>query len=123
MVSDVDSRRQVARAAYIARRGDLGLTQEDVARLADVAVRTVVNWESQGVWPNAKTRARLEKAVQWEPGQLEQLAASVPEGISPETLERLGKLTRPQREWLVGWLLEHRPRGGGGNGSPRQSEA
>ena len=116
MADDVKGRRQVAVAVFIARRGELGLTQEAVAYRASLAARTVRNFESQGVWPNAKTRAGLERAVDWPAGELARLAAGPPRDVDPELIDRILKLSRAEWEWLVGWLTDEirsRPREGG----------
>lgn len=92
-MADADMRRRikVAAAAFAARRGDLGLTQEETARRGNVSVRTVINFESQGTRPNAVSRARLERAVQWPSGEIDRIA-------SPPEDERLSSRLRAQIE-------------------------
>ena len=67
-------RRELVARRFADRRDQLGLTQEKVAQRADVAVRTVANFESQGRWPNVRTRTRLERAVEWPPGEIARIA-------------------------------------------------
>jgi transcriptional regulator with XRE-family HTH domain len=62
-------RERVARYA-VARRGALGLTQEQLAERAGVTVKTVYNLESGGRWPQARTRGAIEGALRWRAGDL-----------------------------------------------------
>lgn len=101
---DRERRRQIAAAAFAARRGELGLTQQQVAERAGVAVRTVHNAESGEKWPNALTRGRLERAVRWATGELSRLASPPRRAPSPELLERVSQLTPEERQWLLDWL-------------------
>lgn len=93
MPDDMKRRREIARHAYIARRGELGLTQEQVARRGDIVVRTVQNFES-GKWPNARSRARLEKAVDWPPGEIDRVAS----GQGTDNTPLLAAIDRLQAE-------------------------
>lgn len=52
------------------RRGELGLTQQELADAAEVAVGTVVALESGRRWPQAANRSALEKALRWSNGDL-----------------------------------------------------
>jgi len=70
----MNSPRAAAAAAFTARRGELSLTQEEVARRGKVSVRTVQNFEA-GKWPHASSRARLERAVGWDNGEIARLVA------------------------------------------------
>jgi transcriptional regulator with XRE-family HTH domain len=107
-MADADMRRRikVAAAAFAARRGDLGLTQEETARRGNVSVRTVINFESQGTRPNAVSRARLERAVQWPSGEIDRLANGPAVDVDPHLLDRLSQLSPEQRDWLIGWLRQ-----------------
>ncbi|GAA4105903.1 MULTISPECIES: helix-turn-helix domain-containing protein [Actinomadura] len=58
----------------VARRGALGLTQERLAERAGVTVKTVYNLESAERWPQARTRAAIEEALEWRPGDLVRIA-------------------------------------------------
>lgn len=106
MADDKQRRRQMAAAAFAARRGELGMTQQQVAERAGVAIRTVHNAESGEKWPNALTRTRLEKAVKWPPGQLSRLESPPKTGLDPRLRAELEKLTHDQREYVLGWLTE-----------------
>ncbi|WP_170180805.1 helix-turn-helix domain-containing protein [Actinomadura pelletieri] len=77
MAGDVD-RERVAKYA-VARRGSLGLTQEQVAERAGVTVKTIYNLESGERWPQARTRAAVEEALRWRLGDL----ARIGEGGEP----------------------------------------
>ncbi|REE95309.1 helix-turn-helix domain-containing protein [Thermomonospora umbrina] len=68
MAGQVD-RERVAKYV-VARRGSLGLTQEQLAERAGVTVKTVYNLESGGRWPQARTRGAVESALGWQPGDL-----------------------------------------------------
>ncbi|GLZ13270.1 hypothetical protein Acsp04_35050 [Actinomadura sp. NBRC 104425] len=71
-------------AKYVAaRRGALGLTQERLAERAGVTVKTVYNLESAERWPQARTRAAIEEALEWRPGDLVRIA----EGGEPTPYE------------------------------------
>ncbi|GAA4237417.1 hypothetical protein GCM10022254_49420 [Actinomadura meridiana] len=78
MAGDVD-RERVAKYA-VARRGSLGLTQEQLAERAGVTVKTVYNLESGERWPQARTRSAVEDALRWHPGDL----ARIGEGLEPQ---------------------------------------
>lgn len=108
-MADADRRRRikVAAAAFAARRGDLGLTQEDIPRRGGPSVRTVINFESQGTLPNARSRARLERAVEWPLGEIGRIAAGPAPDFDPKLLAELRQLTPDQREWLMEWLQGH----------------
>ncbi|MGP4023553.1 helix-turn-helix domain-containing protein [Actinomadura sp. 3N407] len=77
MAADVD-RERVAKYA-VARRGALGLTQEQLAERAGVTVKTVYNLEAGERWPQARTRGAVEDALQWRAGDL----ARIGEGMEP----------------------------------------
>ena len=104
MTDDMRRRRQISRLAFIARRGELGITQEEAARRGRVAVRTVQNFEA-GRWPNPSTRARLEKAVEWPPGEIHRMSLPPQPYIDPQLLDRVSELSEEAREWLISWLL------------------
>lgn len=70
----MDGRQQAARAV-IARRGELGMTQQELADAAEIDIKTIGNLESRGRWPIAKNRARIEKALGWPQGELARLAS------------------------------------------------
>lgn len=101
MSEAVRSRRSAA-AAFIARRGELGMTQEDVAGKAGVAVRTVQNFE-YGVWPSPRTRARIERAVGWPAGEIHRLGSPPQALVDPRLLDRISELSDEQFGWLITW--------------------
>jgi len=105
-------RRRNAARAFTARRGELHLTQEDVADRGGVSVRTVQGFEA-GTWPNPATRARLEKAVGWPPGEIHRLAGPPQPFIDPQLLDRVAELSDDELDALmfrVGELREARAR-------------
>ena len=106
-------RRRIAADAFRARRGELDLTQEQVAAAAGVHTRTVQNLESHR-WPNPATLARLEKAVGWPPGEMRRLAAPPVPFMDPQLLDRVSELDEGEREWLISWLIAARERPPGG---------
>jgi transcriptional regulator with XRE-family HTH domain len=60
--------------AAAARRGELELTQAELAARAGVDAKTIYNLEAGGRKPIARSRARIETALGWPSGHLEQLA-------------------------------------------------
>lgn len=95
MADDMRRRRELAARAFIMRRKDLGLTQEQVAQRAGVVVRTISNFEN-GRWPNARTRALIEEAVDWEPGEIERTATPPCSRIDPQLLDAVSRLSSDQ---------------------------
>jgi transcriptional regulator with XRE-family HTH domain len=73
MIPFMDGKRRAARAVA-ARRGELGLTQQELAGAAGVDSKTIYNLESRGRWPIARTRASIEKALDWPVGEMERIA-------------------------------------------------
>ena len=69
--------------AVAARRGELGMTQQELADRAGVDLKTVYNLESGTRWPIAKTRAAVSAALQWEGDALTAIADEGPE-LLPE---------------------------------------
>ncbi|MEU5884218.1 helix-turn-helix transcriptional regulator [Spirillospora sp. NPDC047279] len=63
----------------VARRGSLGLTQEQLAERAGVTVKTIYNLEAGERWPQARTRSAIEDALQWRSGDLVRIG----EGLEP----------------------------------------
>ena len=82
MMDGVAKNEEVQRTgrAVAARRGELGLTQQELADDAGVDIKTVYNLESGARWPIAKNRAALAVALHWEPNALAVIAA----GETPE---------------------------------------
>lgn len=72
------------------------MTQQELADAAGVDIKTIGNLESRGRWPIARTRARIEKALGWEPGELQRIAESEPkEPEIPPTLMATIRRTLP----------------------------
>ena len=82
---------QRAARALETRRGELRLTQQQLADAAGVDVKTVGSLEKRGRWPIARTRAALERAVGWPPGELKRIADEepTPPAISEATQQML----------------------------------
>lgn len=72
-MSDRDAKR--AGLYALARRGELGMTQEQVARAAKVDPKTINSLEHGERWPWARNVARIEAALNWPPLTLEKIAA------------------------------------------------
>jgi DNA-binding XRE family transcriptional regulator len=60
--------------AAAARRGELELTQGQLAARADVDAKTIYNLEVAGRKPIARNRSRIETALEWPHGRLERIA-------------------------------------------------
>jgi transcriptional regulator with XRE-family HTH domain len=69
--------RDVHRAGIFvqARRGELGMTQEQLAVAAGVDEKTIRTLESGVRWPWTRNRAAIEQALGWPPLALERIAA------------------------------------------------
>lgn len=80
--------KQRAARAVEARLGALGMTQLELAEAADVDVKTVNGLIRRGVWPYARTRARIEAALGWPPGEMARIAAEegAPRRATPDGL-------------------------------------
>ncbi|GAA3957578.1 hypothetical protein GCM10023085_45090 [Actinomadura viridis] len=63
----------------IAQRGNLGLSQSELAERAGVDSKTIWNLESAQRWPISRNRVKIEKALGVEPDSL----AMVSRGIFP----------------------------------------
>ena len=69
--------------AVAARRGELGMTQQDLADKAGVDLKTIYNLESGTRWPIARTRTAVSAALKWEGDAL----AAIRSGGGPHPLE------------------------------------
>lgn len=69
--------------AAAARRGELELTQAQLAARAGVDAKTIYNLEVAGRKPIARNRTRIETALDWPPGQLERIASDSPVIVPP----------------------------------------
>jgi len=81
--------RERAAAQVVARRGELGLTQRQLAMTAEVDIKTIYNLESGERWPQAGTRAKIEKALSWAVGSLEAFAEGRESGYQYPTIAEL----------------------------------
>src|ERR1700734_1228672 len=81
MIPSMNGRQRAARAVA-ARRGQLGMTQQELADAAGVDSKTIYNLESRGRWPIARTRALVEKALGWPVGEMQRIAEN--DGGEPE---------------------------------------
>ncbi len=96
MAGELD-RERVAKYV-VARRGSLGLTQEQLAERAGVTVKTIYNLEAGDRWPQARTRSAIEDTLQWRGGDLVRIGEGleplgVPDGDGPEeALRELAEL-------------------------------
>ena len=118
------SGRQRAARAVAARRGDLGMTQQELADKAGIDVKTVGSLEGRGRWPIARNRAGIERALGWLPGEMERIAAEDP-AQRPAVFERLAKeimntdgLTPDEREAVIAAMREILATGRGGASGP-----
>ena len=59
----------------VSRRGELGMTQQDLADRARVDLKTVYNLEAGARWPIAKNRAAVSAALGWAPDTLAAIRA------------------------------------------------
>ena len=105
----VEDRQRAARAVE-ARLGVLGMTQLELAEAAGVDAKTVNGVIRRGVWPYARTRARIEAALGWPPGEMARIAAeddaaprrATPEGLLAAIYDELP----PERAARVAALVE-----------------
>ena len=105
MIPGMDGRQRAA-SAVAARRGELALTQQELADAAGVDSKTIYNLESGGRWPIAKTRTLIEKALGWPLGEMARIAHSeepepepdiLPEGLRDEIREAASTPERAAR--------------------------
>ena len=86
--------RAAVRAA-IARRGELELTQKQLAQAAGISERALQNFEAYKSWPNPMTLSQLERlGLGWASGHLAELAAqhdeaaeAQPDDLSAQVME------------------------------------
>jgi len=78
MIKPSEAGRQAAGRAALARRGELELTQLDVAAAAGVDVQTYRALETGESWPWAKNLVAIARALGFEPGELQQIADGEP---------------------------------------------
>lgn len=84
------------------------MDRAELAAEAGVDAKTVYNLERRGKWPIAVTRAKIEAALRWAPGEMETIA-SAPEPLRPKppTPEQVEHVRKGLRELFgEGSLLE-----------------
>ena len=118
--------RQRAARAVEARLGALGMTQLELAEAADVDVKTVNGLIRRGVWPYARTRARIEAALGWPPGEIARIASedaeprrATPEGLLAAIYDELP----PDRAKRVAEIVEAELSGSAGAATARPGMA
>lgn len=94
----MDGKRR-AGAAVADRRGELGMTQKQLADESGVAERTIGSLERGIRWPNARNRARIDTALGWPAGELHRIA----------TREDERPRHRPVSDELRRLIVEHLP--------------
>jgi transcriptional regulator with XRE-family HTH domain len=93
--------------AVAARRGELGMTQQDLADAAGIDLKTVYNIESGTRWPIAKTRVAVAEALRWPPDALSVLAeGSVPPGSGPTGIRVIDEAADEKELQPFIWQIE-----------------
>lgn len=69
-------------AAVAVRRQELDLTQRSLARDGVVAAGALIALEKGRRWPRNKTIAKIEQALGWQPGTMNQLRSEATEALS-----------------------------------------
>lgn len=64
-----------AGAAFAARRKQMGISQRELAKRKVIAAPNLIAFEKGRQWPREMSRARMEQAVRWPPGELARLRA------------------------------------------------
>jgi transcriptional regulator with XRE-family HTH domain len=62
-----------AGAAVAARRRQLGISQRSLAADGVITAAALIAFEKGRSWPRARTRARLEEVLQWQPGAIDRI--------------------------------------------------
>ena len=78
--------RAAATQAARDRMGELSLTQEDLAKKSRTDITTISRFLNEHSWPQVRTRARIEVALGWQPGELGRIAMATPDD-DPTTAE------------------------------------
>jgi transcriptional regulator with XRE-family HTH domain len=108
MIHSMDGRQRAARAVA-ARRGEQGMTQQELADAAGVDSKTIYNLESGGRWPIARNRALIEKALGWPLGEMERVASAEPEPpdpLPPGLRDRIRETLNPEQAARVEAAVE-----------------
>ena len=74
MTEATQAGRRAAGRAVLARRGTLGLTQVEAAKLAGIDVQTLRTLEAGVRWPIARTIGAISTALGFAPGELQAIA-------------------------------------------------
>lgn len=74
----------------MARRGELGMDRQELAKKARVDPKTLYWLETGQKWPIAVTRAKVEKALGWASGEMERIRAAA--GAEPEAPDVLAEV-------------------------------
>jgi transcriptional regulator with XRE-family HTH domain len=82
MTKPTEAGRRAAGRAALARRGELGLTQAEVAERAGVDVQTYRTLETGERWPIAKNLAPIGMALGFRPGELTAIADGETERVA-----------------------------------------
>ncbi len=98
------------------------MTQAELGAAAGVDTKTIGNLESRGVWPIARTRAKLEAALGWPVGEMVRIASAEDDRpvIPPDLLALIRRRFPPDKQQeaidaLTGILA---PPTGSGEGDP-----
>lgn len=81
--------------AVIALRAERSLSQEDLAALCGIALKTVQRIEKGRVAPRATTFGAIDRGAGWKPGSARAL---VRDGTPPQPLNASGDVSRSARE-------------------------
>lgn len=87
-----------AGAAFAARRREIGISQRELAKRKVIGAPNLIAFEKGRAWPREKTRARMEQAVQWPPGELARLHAGKNASESTQTGSTVTEMSRAQTD-------------------------
>jgi transcriptional regulator with XRE-family HTH domain len=88
MARTLSAGQRAAIRAAIARRGELGMSQRDLAKASGVSERAIQNFEGGHSWPNAKNLGQLERlGLRWPVGYLLEYAEEH-EAAGPQSTDR-----------------------------------
>jgi transcriptional regulator with XRE-family HTH domain len=73
-----------AGAAAAARRRELDISQRSLAADGIINAGALIAFEKGRSWPRERTRAKLEKVLQWPPGTIERLRQGEPVARKPD---------------------------------------
>lgn len=90
-----------AGAAAAARRRELEITQDDLAKYKVIEEEAFAAFEKGRSWPREQVRAKLEEVLRWPPGTLERIRTGEPVPSSAEA-----PATRSSPASLIGETVE-----------------